>query len=219
MASPRSTVPPEIPDGGVATARRPHAPGARVEGRGQGTFGRIAKSMSRASSSSLTPLTTRGLTSPMTWSTKRHALVITSSSSFDLARRMGLSRTSALTASQPLKIGAAGGWCRSRRGRPQQLAYHAERPGHPVENRVLSSSSLTMVTSPLSPSGRSKATTMRGNTKAGSRPGAIKHPVTQLWAYSILPNVTTRRLKPVRYSRSADGDRKTRSMPSAPIRS
>ena len=82
-----------------------------------------------------------------------------------------------------------------------------------------SSSSLTMVTSPLSPSGRSKATTMRGNTKAGSRPGAIKHPVTQLWAYSILPNVTTRRLKPVRYSRSADGDRKTRSMPSAPIRS
>ncbi len=81
-----------------------------------------------------------------------------------------------------------------------------------------SSRSLTIVTSPLSSSGRSKATTMRGSTKAGSRPRAKKQPVTQLCAYSMLPKVRTRRLNPVRYSRSAEGDKNTRSTPRASIR-
>jgi hypothetical protein len=168
----------------------------------------------------VTPGTTSDATAAIVRSTVSIARPIEASSSSVLTRR------SSLTIREPVRRRS------NPRARPRWSVVSAHtrspiatdpEPSIPATARrkisAPSSVSLTTITSPAGSSWRSKAANMRGKRKTGSRFGRKRAPVAQPCWYEIPPKFGTCRSTPVRYSRSADGARKSASMPSASSRS
>ncbi len=141
---------------------------------------RIWCSTSSARSTIVTPASTRGAVAAIASSTIVHALRIRSSSAPDFTRRNSLTSGVAFTT---LACGAAA--CISSTDSPHVRAEMPMRCDFPIDASAFrksacpSSVSFTVTRSPGSRPHRWNATNIRGSTYSGSRPGAMKAPVTQ----------------------------------------
>jgi hypothetical protein len=141
---------------------------------------RIWCSTSSASSAIVTPAATRGAVAAIVSSAMRQASVISCSSRSDLTRRRRLTSGVPFTSSTPGSARVS-----SSTVSPHVRAPMPMRRGEPSDDSAFansacpSSASFTTTVSPGSSPPRWNATTMRGSTNSGSRPGTTSAPATQ----------------------------------------